>query len=135
MNSHIPRILEATRLSFGAITERYGGSVSVFIAPGLDDFQFLDDELNEDDTPAVEMQSYLGGNAGVRFPQGSGDTYDQAMAQLESLLETLQPHELEAWGAEVRKAYASLREAKATGRNSPWWVSTAFREGRLTAVN
>ena len=61
------------------------------------------------------------------------------MAALESVVETLKPDELEAWGKEVRKSYASLREAKATRHNCPFsrkrWVSMAFREGGLTAVN
>lgn len=135
MYPNIGRIMEGTRLSLGVISQRYGGYTSIVLAPSIDDLKFVDEELNGDDTEAVEMQSYLGSNAGTRFPHGSGDTYEQAMAQLESLVETLQPEELQAWGAEVRKAFASLREAEATGRNCPWWLSKAFREGRLTAVN
>lgn len=135
MYPHIGRIMEGTKLSLGVMKQRYGGFTSIFLAPSMEDLNFLDEELNGDDTEAVEMQGHLGSDAGTRFPHGAGDTFEQAMAELESLVETLQPEELDAWGAEVRKAYASLREAKATGRNCPWWVSKAFREGRLTAVN
>ncbi|WP_408601736.1 hypothetical protein [Pseudomonas sp. PLMAX] len=135
MYPNIGRIMEGTSLSLGVIKQRYGGYTSIFLAPSMEDLKFVDEELNGGDTEAVEMQSHLGSNAGTRFPHGSGDTFEQAMAQLESLAETLQPEELQAWGSEVRKAFAALREAEATGRNCPWWLSKAFREGRLTAVN
>ena len=135
MNSQIPRILEGTGLSFGVITERYGVAVCVFMAPSTDYFQFFDNELNGEDPAAEEMQRYLGSEAGARFPQGSGDTFEQAIDQLESLVETLRPDELQAWADEVRLAYVQLREAKSNSQDCPWWVSRACREGRLTAVN
>lgn len=135
MHQNIPRVLERTKLSFGLIHGRYGGGLSVFIAPTMDDLNFLDEELCGDDTQAVEMQTHLGAYAGVRFPHGHGDTFEQAMGELDSLLETIQVDELEAWGGEVRKAFEALRAAKATGRNCPWWVSKAYSEGRLVAVN
>lgn len=135
MHPNICRILEGTRFCLGGIKQRYGGFTTIILAPSMDDLSFIDDELNGADTAAVEMQLYLGSDAGLRFPQGSGDTFEQAMAHLESVVETLKPEDLPAWGAEVRKAFASLREAEATGRNSPWWLSEAFGEGRLVAVN
>lgn len=134
MQEHVPRILEATSMSFGVLREP-SGRCRVFIAPGMDDLNFLDAELKGDETAYMELHTYCEANAGTRFPYGLGDTYELATAQLESLLETIQKADVEAWAADVREAFASLREAKANSGGLPWWLSRAFKDGNLMAVN
>lgn len=134
MHVHVPRILEATRMSFGVLMEPSGRS-RVFIAPSRYDLNIFSDELNGGETAVMELHTYCEANAGTRFPHASGETYEQAAAELESLLETIQGEEVATWAVDVRKAFAALREAKANSGNIPWWLGRAFKNGSLMAVN
>lgn len=116
--------------------ERYGCGWTAIIAPNSFDAAWVEDKLTGSDIEAVDMQSYLG-TAGIRFPVSAGrpDSASEAIASLNNVLSRNTDDMWEAWYPRVRAAYEAMRAAETSGRNNPYFLSTAQDAGRLITID
>lgn len=116
--------------------ERYGGGWTALIGPDADELAWVVTQLSCSDTPAVEMQTYLGG-AGRYFPvsrnqQGSPSA---ALADLCSVLEAVPDDCWPEWHNKVLAAFDALRAAERKYPGDEWFISRARDAGLLVLVD
>lgn len=114
--------------------ERYGGGWTALIGPDADSLAWVEGQLTGSDTPAVEMQTYLG-TAGKLFPvsRSQQSSPSEALADLVTVLETVPDDYWPEWHNKVLAAFDALHAAERK-YSGDWFISQARDAGQLVLV-
>ncbi|MFL9921596.1 hypothetical protein PQR75_40845 [Paraburkholderia fungorum] len=134
MLTNIDHLTAVTGFSLAVFRERYGRAYSAVLMPTTHYASWLDDELNGADVPAVELQVFLGGDAGADFPIGSGRTATEALEALEEVLARIHAERIFDWADSVREVLESLQAAKGKYRDVVYYLDVARDAGELAVL-
>lgn len=132
MLPNLDRILANANLTLSLFEERYGGGYTALLAPILDHASWVEDQLTGEDNAAVEIQVFLGSDAGKRFPVGHGATPTLALQELDGVL-GLVSTDISQWRDAVQTLYDAMLDAERKYRG-PWFIGNAKDAGELPPV-